>query len=204
MLRLMHVEEIEGLLLGLPELVRRQERRAPEFTRLAGAWLDSLEGVFVANRLYQAGLIAALRSGIVAAEHGQAPAGLEFRSRPSRSRVLNAVASQALQRAAEVASAVIAEHRPRLAEAERVAQRIVAAALSRGLIGAPEAGVNTTEYLRMLRRSFAASGDVESAVVHLEGLVGPHDALALVDRALAPYLDAAPRGPRAVTRPSPG
>ncbi len=185
MLRIVHIDEIQDLLLLLPNLVQQQERRSTDFAPNAGAWLKSLEKVLAANRLYQAGNIATLRGGLVAAEQGQAPAGLEFRGRPSRSRVLNATASQALQRAAEVASTLIAENRPRLAEAERVAQQIVAAALSRGLITAREEEVSNTQYLRMLRRSLVKSGDLESAVVHLEGLVGPHDALTLLDRALA-------------------
>lgn len=189
MLRIMHVEEIADLLLLLPDLVQQQERRSTDFVPNAGAWLNSLERVFAANRLYQAGSIAMLRSNLVATQHGQGPSGIEFRGRPSRSRLLNAVASQALQRAAEVASTLIAENQPRLAEAERVAQQIVAAALSRGLITAREKEVSNTQYLRMLRRTLVTSGDLEGAVVHLEGLVGPHDALVLFDRALAPHLD---------------
>jgi hypothetical protein len=189
MLRIMHIEEIEGLLLLLPDLVRQQERRSTAFPPNAGAWLSSLEKVLAANRLYQAGNIATLRSGLVAAEQGQVPPGLQFRGRPNRSRVTYAVASQALQRAAEIASTLMAESRPRLAEAERVAQQIVAAALSRGLITTREEGVSHTQHLRMLRSSFVTSSDLESAVVHLEGLVGPHDALILLDRALTPHLD---------------
>jgi hypothetical protein len=186
MLRIMQAEEIASLLLLLPDLVRQQERRSADFLPRAGEWLNSLEGVFAASGLYQAGSIAMLRSGLVAVEQGQLPPGLQFRGRPTRSRVLNAVTSQALQRAADMASTLIAENQPRIAEAERVAQQIVAAGLSRGLIIGRAEGVNNTEYLRMLRRNFATSVDLENAVVHLEGLVGPYDALILIDRALAP------------------
>src|SRR3989442_310387 len=181
MLRIMQVEEFADLLLLLPDLVQQQERRSTDFAPNAVAWLNSLEKVFAASRLYQAGSIAMLRSGLVAAEHGQVSAGLQFRGRPSRSRILNAVASQALQRAADMASTLIAENRPRLAEAERVAQQIVAAALSRGLITGRAEGVSNTQYLRTLRRNLVTSVDLESAVVHLEGLVGPYDALILFD-----------------------
>jgi hypothetical protein len=188
MLRITQVEEFANLLLLLPDLVQQQERRSADFTPRAIAWLNSLEKVFAASRLYQAGSIAMLRSGLVAAEQGQVPAGLQFRGRPTRSRVLNTVAWQALQRAADMASTLIAENQPRLAEAERVAQQIIAAALSRGLIAGRAQGVSNTEYLRMLRRNLVTSVDLESAVVHLEGLVGPYDALICIDRALAPHL----------------
>jgi hypothetical protein len=198
MLRIMHIEEIEGLLRQLPELVNQQQQRSTGFLANVGSWLNSLEQVFTANRLYQAGNIAMLRSSLIAAEQGQLPAGLQFRARPSRSRIMNAVATQAVQRAAEVAATLIAENRPRLEEAERVARQIVAAALSRGLIAARPREVNNTHYLRMLRRSLATSSDLESAVAHLEGLVGPHDALVLIDRALTPHLEVSPMVAHAV------
>ncbi len=190
MLRIMHVEEIADHLLLLPDLVQQQERRSTDFAPNTDAWLKSLERVFSANRLYQTGNIAALRSSLVAVEQGQVPAGLEFRGRLTRSRVMNAMASQALQRAAELTSNLIAENQPRLAEAERVARQIVAAARSRGLVPAREEGVSNIQYLRMFRHSLVTSADLESVVIHLEGLVGPHDTLILFDRALVPYFDA--------------
>ena len=189
MLRIMQVEEIAGLLLLLPNLVEQQQRRSTDFAPQARAWLNSLEEVFAASRLYQTGSIAMLRSGLIAAEQGQVPTGLQFRGRPTRSRVLNAAASEALQRAVNVASTLIAENQPRLAEAERVAHQIVTAAVSRGLTTGRAEGVSNTEYLRMLWRKLMTSPDLENGVVHLEGLVGPYDALILIDRALAPYLE---------------
>lgn len=192
MLRIMHIEEIAGRLLLLPELVQQQERRSADFARNVGQWLNSLETTFAANRLHEAGIIAVLRSGLVAVEQGHMPAGLEVRGRPSRLRILNAAASQALQRAAEVASNLIAQNQPRVAEGEHVAQQIVAVSTSRGIIPARERTENNTEYLRMIRRSLAAHSDLESAAVHLDGLVGPHDALVLIDRALAATSHEAP------------
>jgi hypothetical protein len=189
MLRIASIEEIEALLLQLPDLIRLQERRSPEFADDTTAWLSSLENAFTANRLYQAAAVATLRSGLIAAEHGHLPDGLEFRGRPTRSRVMVALASHAIQRAVDLASTVVAENRPRLAESERVAQQIVAAVRSRESIPAREEGVTNTQYLRMLRRSLSASADLENAMVHLEGLVGPNDALVLLDRALAVDLE---------------
>jgi hypothetical protein len=168
----------------LPDLIRQQERRSVDFPRNAREWLKSLETMFAANRLHEAGIIAVLRSGLLAVEQGQVPAGLEFRGRPSRSRIANAAAAQALQRAADVVSNVIAQNQARVAEGERVARQIVAVSISRELIPAREGKENNTEYLRGLRRNLAAHVDLESAAVHLDSLVGPHDALVLIDRAL--------------------
>ena len=191
MLRIMHAEEIAGLLLLLPDLVRQQDRRATDFVPNASAWLSSLEGILTAGRLYQAGSIAMLRSSLVAAEQGRLPSELQFRGHPTRSRVMAAVASQVLQRAADIASALIAEDQPRRAEATRIALQIVAAAISRRLIAVRPEGMSNTQYLRMLRRNFATGDDLERAAVHLDGLVGPYDALILIDRALAQSLGGA-------------
>jgi hypothetical protein len=189
MLRITQIEEIANLLLLLPALIHEQEQRSTDFVPRADAWLNSLERVFSSNRLYQAGSIATLRSALVATKQGQVPAGIEFRGPPSRSQVLNAAASHALQRAADIASTLMAENQPRLSEADRLAQQIASAALSRGLIKPREAEVSNTQYLRTLRRSLAASDELENAFVHIEGLVGLHDALILFDRALASYID---------------
>ncbi len=204
MLHIRNVQEIEDFLLLLPDLVRQQESGSAEFAANVDSWLNSLKDVFEANRLYQAGNIAMLRSTLVAVKQGQMPSGIELRGRLSRSRVLKAVASEARHHGAEVATRVIEENRPRIEEATRVAQQIIAAASSRGLV--PKRGDRTgnTEYLRMIRRSFATISDLESAVVHLEGLVGPQDGLILLDRALTPHLDISALEGQSVAVPSPG
>ena len=202
MLRIINVEEIEDLLLLLTDLVHQQERGFSDFITNVDDWLSSLERVFEANRLYQAGNIAMLRSTIIAVKQGQVPGGIEIRGRKSRSRILKAVASDAMQRASEVASYVIEENRPRIEEAIRVAQQIIASALSRGLMIQRVTGLDNTEYLKMVRRSFDQAPDLENAAVHLEGLVGPQDALVLLDRALTPHFDISLQMRPPVTVPS--
>lgn len=188
MLRLAHLEEITELLLRLPKLVEQQKQRSADFALNADAWLGVLQGAFSANRLQQAGTVAMLRSEMAAAGQGQLIVGVEFRGRPTRSRVVNAVAAQALQRASLVASALIAENQPRFAEAARISQQVVATALSRRLLNTDFAvGASNTEYLRMVRQGLVPHTDLENAFVHVEGLVGPHDALVFLDRALAAY-----------------
>jgi hypothetical protein len=185
MLRLLHLEEITDLLLLLPALVLQQEQRSAHFPENAKAWMNSLEKTFTAGRLPQAGSISMLRSGLVAVEQGQMPSALEFAGRPSRSRVLSAAASLALQRASELASNVIAENRPRVMEAERLAQQIVAVALSRGLIPNRDKQVANAEYLQMIRHKLDISNELQHGCIQLEALVGPHDALVFLDRAIA-------------------
>ena len=184
MLRIVNLEEVEGLLLALPAIVQVQESGSGDFPDRVDAWLVQLEKVLAANRLFQAGSIAALRSAAVAATTGSVPLGLQMRGTPTQRRFLFMVASHVLQRASEIASGLVAENKPRLADGERVAQQLVAVAHARGLVTPRQAGIDNTHYLRALRRSLAASQDLESAVVHLEGLVGVHDSLVLIDRAL--------------------
>jgi hypothetical protein len=183
MLGIIQIEEIASLLLGVPALVRQQESRSFAFAESVSAWLESLETVLAANHLHHAGQVATARSGLISTRRGLVPQNLNFRGLPSRTRVLSAVASQALQTGSEIASAIITENRPRILDAERVAQQIVAVALARGIIPARPPGGGNTEFLRSLRRVLV-SEELEAGTVHLEGLVGPHDALILLDRAL--------------------
>lgn len=172
------------MLLLLPQLVRQQEDRSGMFVENSAAWLAELERIFTDNKLYQSASIAMLRSSIVAARQGQIPSGIAFKGLPSRSRIRSAVAAQAIQKAAEVASSIIAENQRRFAEAEAIAQQLVAVAIPRGLVLPRSPGMSNTEYLADLRMRLM-KGDLENAVLHLEGLVGPNDTLILLDRALA-------------------
>ena len=202
MLHVRNVEEIEDLLLLLPALVRQQESGTADFAEIVDCWLNSLEKVFEANRLYHSGSIAMLRSSIVSVKQGQVLRGIELRGRQTRSRLLKASASQAMQGGAEVASHVIEENRPRIQEATRFAQQIIAAAFSRSLIAKRSERMDNTAYLNMIRQSFRTISDLESAVVQLEGLVGPQDALILIDRELTSHLNLRPLAGQSIAVPS--
>jgi hypothetical protein len=151
MLRIIHVEEIERMLLLLPDLVRQQSERSGFFPENAAAWLAQVETVLVAHNMYQAAAIAMLRSELVAARHGQVPSGVSFKGLASRSTVKRGVAAQAVQRAVDIVSSIVQENRKRFAEAEAIVQQLVAAALSRGFVVPPQPGASRTEYLLGLR-----------------------------------------------------
>lgn len=184
MLRIMHIEELRNLLLRVPELVRKHEQRAPEFVSDVVAWLASLEQALTSNRLHQAGTIASVRSGLVAVVQGHIPSTLQFRGRPTRGKITSAAASQAIQQASALVSSLIDDNEKRFTEAERVAHQIVSVAAVRGLTGGNTSS-NTQLQLRAFRARLSATDDLQAAAVHLEGLVGPYDALVLIDRALA-------------------
>jgi hypothetical protein len=185
MLRIANLEELEGQLLRVPEVVRAEAGGPTAFSAAVLAWLADVERTLAANRLAQAGAIAALRSAAAAAADGGLPVGLQLSGTPTRRKLARVVASHLLQRAAELLGGLLAEPRARLGEAERVAQQIVAAARARGLVPARDPAVENTEYLKAVRRALAGAADVQNAAVHLEGLVGPHDTLVLLDRTLS-------------------
>ena len=184
MLGIASAEEIGALLLELPALVRLQEGRSVDFPQRTSDWLSSLEQALSANRLYQAGLVAALRSGITSAAQGQLPLGVQFQGRATRSKIMTATASQALHGAAQIASGIMGDNAPRFAEGERVAHQISAIARSRGLLPARESTASNSLYVRAVRQVLVEIADLESAMVHLEGLVGSRDAVVFLDRAL--------------------
>lgn len=196
MLRILQVEELESILLELPYLVRQQEQRSPDFVAKTKQWLTALELALSSNRLYQAGLIAALKSELVSTENGRTPSGIEVRGRATSSRVSAAVASETLHRASEIAGRILDDQRQRISEAQRLAHQLVASGMAMGSI--PErAGANdNSEYLRTVHRSLKESAGLGNAVTHLQGLVGPHDSLLLIDRALSSFR-AAPTNPAA-------
>ena len=191
MLRVHQLEEISGLMLRLPALVHEQETRAAAFIDHTNEWLLALEKALSSCRLHQAGSVAMLRSDIAATLRGQTPASVQLRGRETRSRLRNAAAAQALQGAAAIASAIVAENQPRVAEAERVAQQIVAVAIARGGILDRHVGLTNGEYLREIRKTLMAHVELQNAAMHLDGLVGPYDSLVLIDRVLAPHLSIA-------------
>jgi len=182
-LRIIHVEEIQQLLLEANTVVQLQAERSFEFPNRVVAWLTQAEQVLSSRGLFQAGTLAVLRSEIISAQHGRVPPDLAFRGGVTRNKIRTAVAAQALQRAVEVVTAIVAENQPRFKLAEERMQQLVALALAGGLIRAHDQNVSRTDYLLDIRRRVLASsyGD---AVIALDSLVGPNDMLVMLDRAL--------------------
>jgi hypothetical protein len=184
MLRLTQLEEIEGLLLDMGRLVGMQEERQPDFPERTVGWLRQLEAAFEADRLVESALIAGLRSAIDSANTGIVPPELTVRGQPTRTKLARLMSGQALQRAAEIGASVVASNRPRFAEAELVAQRLAAGLRSLDLLVPEDLVATHTEWLRAIRVVIASRPDLEPAMVHLEGLVGPSDSLIVLDRAI--------------------
>ena len=184
MLRIVNLEEIEGLLLRVPELIDRLEQRDPEFTARAKAWLGTLERVLTNNRLPAAANVASLRGLLISVEQGVVPAGLRFSGRPNARRMRDAAAADTLRGAADLVSDVIHQDRARVSEADRLCRQLIALARRKGLTSVQREGGDHTAQLKATWRVLAADPEIAPGTVRVEGLVGPSDALIILDRAI--------------------
>jgi hypothetical protein len=190
MLRLLQLEEIEGILLDAPGLVSRHERREPGFAGLVRAWLGRAETALGNCRLPVAAEVAALRSRIVAVERGATPPDLVLRGRVTRRKLSDTAAAFALDRAATAMQNAVSEARGRLTEAERLLRQVLAVAQQKGH-AFPTGEEGHWSRLGVLLAALRQDADLAAATTHAVGLVGTQDALILIDRTL-PALSATP------------
>lgn len=190
MLGIAHIEEITDLVLHVRTLIQLQEARSNQFAPSVAAWLKSLEGSLAQARLPQSSLVAALRSNLIAAQHGQIPRDIELSGRQTRARIIAATAAHVLDGATGVASSVLIENQKRLDDATRIAYQIIAIATSKGAVPARDSYTNTNQYLSHVRSALEGIDECEPGLVHLDALVGPYDALVTLDRAMQPFLRA--------------
>ncbi|HEV8303691.1 MAG TPA: hypothetical protein VGQ25_01905 [Gemmatimonadales bacterium] len=175
MLRLLQLEEIEGLLLDVPLLVRRYEAREPRFHADVGAWLGLVSEVLRRNRLSGSATVAGLQGEVTAAARGVIPPDLGVRASVSKRQTTAAVALRALQRATALLRGEIESPRARANDARLVARAALAVARAKGLLGplSPQAQFAALE----------GDNDTRAMVTHMVGLLSRGDALIVLDRA---------------------
>lgn len=184
MLRIVNLEEIQGMLLRIPGLVDLQERRNTDFIKDVKQWLSKLEKVLENNRLPAAGNVAALRAMLISAERGVIPAGVEFQGRATGRKIRDAAASFVLRLAGDIVSNAIQKDRARVADAERMTRQLVSLAKAKGLIHELPSRENFTGILKAIWRTLSGDPDVSPGTINVEGIVGPQDALVILDRIL--------------------
>lgn len=184
MLRIVNLEEIHGLLFRIPSLVDELERREPHAVAGVREWLASLERVLENNRLPLAGNIAVLRGVLDSALTGVIPAGIDFHGRASSRKIRDAAAAEMLKRASDLVTAAIQGDVTRIDEAERVARQLIAVATFKGLITASRPAGDAIENIKAVWNAMQADTEIGQGAAHLIGLVGPHDALIVLDRGI--------------------
>jgi len=187
-MQIVNLEEIQGILLRLPEIVDHLEKNDPKFTALVKIWLADLEKALARNRLPQAADVAALRSMLISAERGVVHEGLEFAGRKTTRKVKEAVATESLRRAEGLASDAIRGYADQIAEGEKLARQLVALSEQKGIIQKFSGASNHSAMLTGIWSAMSEYPDLVGGTTSLKGLVGFGDALILVDRML-PYFE---------------
>lgn len=183
MMHIANIEEIQGMLLRVPELVNCFERRDPGFAEWVKDWLVQAEQVLVNNRLAAAADVAVLRGMLISAERGILPSGIEFNGKKTARKIKDAAAMDALRMAEELVSSTIKIPAAQVYEGERVMRQLVALAQRKGLIPEESEGEHAG-ILKAAWRAISHDPELGQAAAHLAGLVGAYDALILLDRML--------------------
>lgn len=184
MLRLVNLIEIQNMLLKVSELTNLQDLRDFSYVAKTKRWLSDLEKILENNRMIQSGEIASLRGKIVSAENGIFHDGVEFLAKPTKRKMVEAATSAAIYQASSLVSRVIGEDIARFDEAERTVRQLVAIAKAKGLLANLPSNGNHTETLKFIWKTLMQDADITPGTVNVEGLVGPYDALILLDRIL--------------------
>ncbi len=183
MLHILNVEEIQGLLLTIPEMVSYLDKHDSRFTAAVKEWLSHAEKVLGDNRLAVAGDIAALRGLIISAERGVIIPDMDFTGQKTKRKAREAVAADALYKADQLISSIIKAYCAQITEGERLARQIVVVAKRKGILPVSITG-SQQEVLKATWRAITTDSDLIPAVTNLEGLFGATDAMILLDRAL--------------------
>ncbi len=184
MLHIVHIEEIQALLLDVPRLVDVLDSRDPVFPDLVKEWLSKMSDVLTANRLPVASEVATLRGTLINAQRGITPPGIMIQGKSTARKVRDAVGLDVLRRAADTVTDAIRNDTAQVAEGERLIRQILSVATRKGVLGIVEMRGDTTSRLQALWYALSTDPDVGPATAHLSGLVGQNDALILLDRAL--------------------
>jgi len=182
MLHIVNLEEIQGMLLRIPDLVDLLDRRDPALFHDVKQWLSNIERVLLNNRMPAAGNVAALRGMLIAAERGVIPVGVGFHGRSTIRKIREAAVGYVLRQTGDLVSIAIEKDRERIAEAVRMTRQVVAVAKAKGLIQQVPRGDDLTNMLKALWQTLSTDADLSPGKVNVEGLVGPYDALIVLDR----------------------
>jgi hypothetical protein len=185
MLRIVNLEEIEGMLLRIRSLVDLQDQRDPDFVEGVKEWLSGLEKMLESNHMPVAGNVATLRGLLISAERGDLPPGVEFYGRPNRRKIREAAGAYVVRQTGDLVSNVIQKDHERVAEAEVITRQLVALATAKGLIQELPSGKDNNDLLKALWQTLSTDPELSSGTVNVEGLIGPYDALIMLDRTIA-------------------
>lgn len=182
MLRIVHLEEIKELLLKAPALVSLLEKKDVGVVREINSWLNSLERALINNRMTIASNVASFRSVLISANQGAITAGISFHGKLTKRKLREASCSYVLQNTNDIVANAIQNDINRYDEAEGLMRQLIAVANAKGLIQIKPEGLDHTQFLKTTWTNFSSDPEMLSGTVRMEGLLGPHDSLVLLDR----------------------
>jgi len=185
MLRILNFEEIQTHLLKVPELLVLLEKRAPGAFEAVNGWLKRFENILENNRLQQAALIAGLRGFLANAARGLGPELEGAQARGGTRRALKeAAAREVIRKASEIGVGLLEGDAGRFEEADVMARKMITMADFKGLIPKAPDPRDHTGNLKAIWKSIQKDKDLEQAALHLVSLIGPRDALVILDRGI--------------------
>jgi len=185
MLRIVNIEEIQNMLGNISGLVDLQQRLDSNFDEKVKVWLAKLEKILESNRIMQVGEVATLRGLILSAENGIIPPGIEIHGRSSKRKIVESTVTFSLRQASSLVSDFLQKEVDRVSDAERMMRQLLAMAKAKGLIQQIPNGSDHTEALKLIWRTLSDDPELAPGTINVEGLVGPHDALIVLDRIIA-------------------
>ncbi len=185
MLRIVNIEEIQNILSSISGLVDLQQRRDSNLDEQVKMWLAKLEKVLENNRIMQVGEVATLRGIIFSAEKGIIPPGVEVHGSSSKRKIVEAAVIFSLRQASSLVSDFLQKEVSRVSDAERMMRQLIAMAKAKGLIQQISNRNDNTEELKFVWRTLSSNPEIAPGTTNIEGLVGPHDALIVLDRIIA-------------------
>lgn len=179
MLSVIHVDRIEECLRAVSSLVNSQQRRDVDFPRKVLDWLIGAERVLHDARQAALSQVAALRSSLLAVDHGA-----HRTTGQSRRAILESTASEVIGKGQAVLGSVIETRLTQIAEAQQLASRVLAVATIKGILSAVPSNLQGEHRLREILTHLNTDPDTAAATAHFVGLLGPVDALVVLDRTL--------------------
>lgn len=185
MLRVVNLEEIQNLLLDVSTLTDLHEQRDPDYIPEVKSWLEKFETVLDNNRMPVTGTIAAYRGLLISAEQGIIPTGVEIHGRVTKRKIQDGAASLLIRLTSDVVSNAILGDQERIKDAERMTRQLVSIANAKGIISDIPNGDDSADVLNSIWKAMTDDKDLSAGTINVVGLVGPFDALILLDRIIA-------------------
>ncbi len=184
MLRIVNLEEFHRLLLRVPALVDDLGSRTANAPDAVRTWLIDVEVALENNRMPLAGNIAGQRARLDSASRGAVPRGVVVTGSLTTRKVRYAVAAEVLQEAADTVASEIAADDARIDEADQLARQLAVAAQMKGMLNGPPPPTDHADAIQAIWKTILSEPEIGAGAVHLQSLVGPHDAVVVIDRAI--------------------